>query len=145
MRVTIRTHEGEGRWDDAAVELPDGYDGEPCGDQAPFAVASNQEIIPHDESFPGEREIEISLEFLEEPEEDAEAAGRYAVRIMSSGDDSVDAGRAKDVFHRSVAIGCLDEAVMRVLDGERELLEAFDYEPGSYSGKPAMCWRKEQP
>ena len=79
------------------------------------------------------RFLTVRFEF-DGPNEDDDQAGDHEIFFLSSGDDGIDAGRAKDVAANTIAIGNLDNLTVTVWDGERELIEADDYEAYSYMG-----------
>jgi len=141
MKATLRSYAGENVFENSLVEVGEDYDltKDPCHednqDQVPFSVGSNQMILVHDESFPGKRKLTVVANLTEvEPsnDEDAEVAGDYEVEIDSSGDDDIDAGRALDVFARTVPVACLDDFTFFVRDGARNLQENPNYKSYSY-------------
>tara|TARA_Y100000310_G_scaffold268347_1_gene280886 strand:- start:1985 stop:2374 length:390 start_codon:yes stop_codon:yes gene_type:complete len=73
------------------------------------------------------RVLTARLEF-DGPNDDDDQAGDHEVTITSSGDDGIDAGRAKDYVARTIAIGNLDNLEVTIWDGDTELIEAEDYD-----------------
>lgn len=55
--------------------------------------------------------------------EDIGIEGEYEVSIISTGSDCVDAGRALDEFHRTVAVACLDDFEAEVYADGRRIYE----------------------
>ena len=82
------------------------------------------------------RALTVKAVAIGKPEpEDEEVEGEHAVEIHPSGKDGIDAGRALDEFHTSVAVGCLDPFEFFVIDENgNEIVEDDDYKSYSYKG-----------
>ena len=70
--------------------------------------------------------------------QDEGVAGKYRIKITDGVPEGHVAGVALDVFHSSVAVGCLDDFEFAVRQGRKALVEGDGYVSYSGEGKGEM-------